>query len=176
MLFTGPIEGDSYGLETPSLRALGLLGPARPLAFHEKTRWSPDGYARFEGLLTENARRSLGPELASFEGVVWHEPLPLELARDREPLARLLEAALAAAGIATSPSPVPVAARVLLAPTAALVVCVNETADDATRRVRVDGVALEVPVKAHRARLALVERRTGRVIVATPGEPLRASG
>lgn len=176
LLVTGPIEGDSYGLETPSLQALGVLGPARPLAFHEATRWSPDGFARFEGLLTENARRSLKPELAAFGGSVWHEPLPLELARDREPLARLLEAALAAAGIATSPSPIPVAARVLLGPRAALVVCVNETAEDTTRRVRVDDVALEVPVKAYGARLALVERRSGRVIVATPGGPLQPSG
>jgi hypothetical protein len=103
---------------------------------------------------------------------VWHEPLPLELAREREPLARLLEAALDAAGVPTHPSDVPVAARVLLAPEAALVVCVNETAAEAVRRVTVDGASFNVPVKAYRARLALVERRTGRVLAATPGEAL----
>jgi hypothetical protein len=92
VLVTGAIDGDSYGLPAPSLAALGLLGPARPIAFHEISRWSPDGRVRFEGLLVESLRRSLAPELTSFDAAVWHEPLPLELARVREPLARLLAA------------------------------------------------------------------------------------
>lgn len=172
ILVTGAIDGDSYGRPAPSLDALGLRGPSRPLAFHEESRWSADGFVRFEGLLTENVRRSLEPELDAFDGAVWHQPLPLELARDREPLARVLGAALAAAGVPVQPSDVPVAARVLLAPRAALVVCVNETAADAVRRVIVDGASIDVPVGAHRARMALVERRTARVLAATAGEPL----
>jgi len=172
VLVTGAIEGDSYGLPAPSLQALGVLGPVRPVAFHEFSPWSPDGRVRFEGLQIENIRRSTKPDLASFEGSVWHEPLPLELAREREPLARLLEAALAAAAVPTHPSEVPVVARVLLAAKAALVVCVNETAADAVRRVTVDGASFDVPVKAYRARLALVERKTGRVLALTPGEAL----
>jgi hypothetical protein len=173
VLVTGAIEGDSYGLPAPSLAAMGLLGPARPIAFHEASRWSPEGRVRFEGLLIENVRRSLAPELTAFDAPVWHEPLPLELAREREPLVRLLGAALAAAGVATHPSDVPVAARVLVAPKAALVVCVNEAAEDAVRRVAVDGLPLEVPVKAYGARLALIGRGDGDVLAATPGAPLR---
>ena len=65
------------------------------------------------------------------------------------------------------------AARVLLAPKAAFVVCVNETAADVERTVSIDGVMLQVPVEAHGARMALVERPGGRVIRATPGEPIR---
>lgn len=173
VLVTGAIEGDSYGLPTPSLEALGLLGAARPVAFHERSRWSADGQVRFEGLKIENMKRGLGPELASFAAPIWHEPLPLELAADREPLARLLSAALAAAGVEAQPSDAPLAARVLLAPQAALIVCVNETPSDAERTIQVDGVGLVVPVKAYGARLVLIERQSGRVIVATPGETVR---
>lgn len=172
LLFTGAIDGDSYGAAAPSLQRLGLLGPSRALAFHESSRWSPTEPVSFEGLLQENVRRSEKPELASFDGAVWHEPLPLELARQREPLVRLLEAALFAAAVDTHPSTVPIAARVLLAPKAALVVVVNETASDAVRRVHVDGAVFDVPVRAYRARLALIERRSGKILVATPGQPV----
>jgi hypothetical protein len=169
VLVTGAIDGDSYREVPPSLQALGLVQPSRALAMHERSRWSPEEPLAFEGLMTENMRRSDGPELSSFEGNVWHEPLPLELARQREPLTRLLEAALRSAGVATQPSRVPVAARVLRAPRAALVVCVNETAEDVRRRVAVDGLALDIPVRAFGARLALIEAGSGRVLCSTPG-------
>ena len=172
LLVTGAITGDSYGGAPAALRELGLLGPRRPVALHERSRWSPEGPLAFEGLMTENIERGLGPELASFDGNVWHEPLPLELARQREPLVRLLEAALRAAHVPTHPSSVPVAARVLLAPRSALVVMVNETPEDVSRSVRVDGWAYDVPAKAYGARMLLVERETGRVLTATPGEPI----
>jgi len=175
LLITGAIKGDSYGGIPPALVELGLLGPSRPLAMHERSRWSPEGPLAFEGLMTENIERSLNPELSSFDGNVWHEPLPLELARQREPLVRLLEAALSSAGVRVQASSLPVAARVLCAPRAALVVCVNETPEDVRRRVVVDEVALEVPVRAYGARLVLVERQTARICAATPGEPVTHS-
>ena len=175
VLVTGPVEGDSYGVATASLDALGVLGPSRPLAYHERSRWSADGLVRFEGLLVEHARRSTKPDLAAFEGSVWHEPLPLELAREREPLARLLASALSAAGVDVQPSELPVAARVLRAPKAALVVCANETPDDLVRRITVDRHLLDVPVRAYGARLVLVERATGQVLAATAGEPVRGA-
>jgi hypothetical protein len=173
VLVTGAVEGDSYGFGSPALEELGLLGPSRALAFHEASRWSENGRVSFEGLLVENVRRSLKPDLTSFDGSVWHEPLPLELAREREPLHRLLGAALAAAGIPTQPSEVPVAARVLLAPRAALVVCVNETPEPAVREVTVDGKIWRVPVGALGARMALVEREASRIVCTTPGDPVR---
>ena len=130
---------------------------------------------QFENLLIEHMRRSLKPELTSLDGTVWHEPLPLELAREREPLVRLLAAALAAAGVEVHPSDVPIAARVLTTPRVALVICANESPADAVRRVSVDDHALEVPVSAYGARIAVVERQTGRVLGATSGEPLRSA-
>jgi hypothetical protein len=103
---------------------------------------------------------------------VWHEPLPLELARERQPLVRLLDAALKAAGVSTDPSSTPIASRVLLAPRAALAICVNETPEDARRQLRVDGALFELPVRAYGARMALIDRRERTVLAATPGEPI----
>jgi hypothetical protein len=63
-------------------------------------------------------------------------------------------------------------ARLLVAPRAVLAVCVNETPVAARRRLVVEGRPFEVPVEAFRSRLALFERATGKVLAATPGEPV----
>ena len=177
VLFTGAVEGDSYGRETPSLKALGVLGPSRPVAMHEKSAWSPTGWVAFEDLAQESVLRADRPSMASLSGAVWLEPLPIELARDREPLVRLLEAALSAAGVATSPggpgvAAWGVAARALTAPRATLVTVVNERPERAVRRVRVGGAALDVPVAALGARLVVVERATGKIVASTPGDAI----
>jgi hypothetical protein len=78
--------------------------------------------------------------------------------------------ALEAAGIETHPSDERVAARLLHAPRAILAVVVNEGAEDARRRLTVEGRAVEIPVPAGRSRLVLFERGTGRVLAATVGE------
>jgi hypothetical protein len=176
LLVTGAITGDSYGNTSDALSELGVLGATRPVAFHERSRWSPEAPLSFEGLMTENLERSLKAEPLGFDAGVWHEPLPLELARQREPLVRLLETVLATAGIAVDRATQPIASRVLLAPRAALIVCVNEMAEDATRRVRVDGVAFDLPVPAFGARLGLVDRQMSQLVVATPGEPIVRAG
>lgn len=180
VLVTGPIDGDSYGRLTPSLRALGVVGRTRPVAMHERSTWSTTGFVAFEGMLQETARRvadkaSLTPAaLASAAAAkqVWHEPLPLELARDREPLVKLLGAALAAAKVTTSPDDGAggVAARVLLAPRVAMIVVVNERAEAARRKVFVDGRSIEVNVDAKRTSVLLVDRPSG-VISARKDSP-----
>jgi hypothetical protein len=172
ILFTGPIEGDSYGVETPSLRALGVLGPSRPVALHEKSGWSASGWVAFEGLLQESVRRAERPSIAALSGNVWHEPLAIELAREREPLVKLLETALGGASVPTLPGEWGMTARVLVAPRAALVVVVNERPERGVRRVTVDGMTYEIPVGPLGARLALIERDTHHVLVTTQGEPI----
>jgi hypothetical protein len=175
VLVTGEVEGDPYGRPTPSLEALGLLAEGRPVTLHEPTGWGvpPGGRAwvTFDSLATQWLKRAPG-ESVRLDGNVWHEPLPLELAVETEPLVALLGAALEAAGVATNPAPAGVAARLLVAPRGVLAVCVNETPVDARRRMRVEGRAVDIPVPAQRSRLLLFERGTGRVLVATPGEPV----
>jgi hypothetical protein len=174
ILVTGAVEGDPYGRSTEALRDLGVLHRGRPVALREPTSWAAGaqrtaGFATFDGGRGEWLCRASGTSLTQLAGSVWHEPLPLDLAREEEPLCALLAAALEKAAIPVSPSATPLAARVLRSPRAALVVCVNETAADAVRHVEVDAQGLEVAVASGRARLVLVERQTRRVIAATPG-------
>lgn len=180
VLFTGPIEGDSYGRDadaTPSLKALGVLGAHRPVAMHEKSAWSASGWVSFEGLLQESVRRAEKPSVATLSnapgGAVWHEPLPLELAREREPLVKLLDAALGAAQIPTSPGEWGVAARALIAPRGILMTVVNERPEASVRKVKADGRTFEIPVAALGARMVLVERGTGKIVAATPGDAIK---
>ncbi|HXY42061.1 MAG TPA: hypothetical protein VEQ10_20465, partial [Vicinamibacteria bacterium] len=86
VLVTGAVEGDSYGRTTESLKALGIVDAGRPLALHEPTGWGGAGTLTFEGLLQEKMRRASGPSPAALVGNLWHEPLPIELARETEPL------------------------------------------------------------------------------------------
>lgn len=170
VLITGAIQGDSYGAMPPSLTALVGAGSHRPVAMHEKTGWATSGFVAFESLRQETTRRADKPSLGpgKLTGEVWHEPLPLELARDREPLTKLLQAALAAANVNTSPDDGGggVVGRALLTPRIALLVVVNERAENATRRLIVDGRPIEVAVNAKSARLILVERGSGKQLAA----------
>jgi hypothetical protein len=176
LLVTGAVRGDAYGRETAALRALGILDPGRAVRRSEPTPWgAQDGaaaWATFDRNAGEGLRRSIRPPLATLDGAVWHEPLPLDRARESEPLVALLTAALERAGVEASPSDEPVTARVLRGPRAALVVCVNETARDVRRMVQLAGRTLEVPVAAGRARLLLVDPEDGAVLAATPGGPV----
>jgi hypothetical protein len=168
VLVTGAIEGNPYGEVDEALRTLDVVGAGRPLAQHEPTRFG-SGWATFDGLLGERIRRAPGPEPERIAGPICHEPLPLEYAREPEALTALLQETLEAAGVATQPSDLPVAARLLRAPRAWLAVVVNETPQDVRRRVVVEGRALEIPVLAGRARLVLVEAGSGRLLASTPG-------
>jgi len=128
----------------------------------------------FDNNLQEILLRSAAPPLEAFTGNIWHEPLPLEYAREDTPLVTLLRHALKAAGVETHPSNSGVSARLLYAPRAVLAVLVNESTSDAQRRITVAGRAVDVPVPAQRSSLVLFERATGRVI-AESGRPARNS-
>jgi hypothetical protein len=130
----------------------------------------------FEGLAQHWLRRGTKAGPTALAGNVWHEPLPLDFARETEPLDALLTAALKAAGVATHPAEGGVAARVLIAPKAVLVVCVNEGPSAARRRVIVEGRPVEIPVEAFRSRLVVFEKGTAKVLVATSGETIRSTG
>jgi hypothetical protein len=160
ILVTGAIEGDSYGRPTPSLQALGLLGASRPVAMREPSPWSKAGIP-FEGLAQESVRRA--ESTLSFDGNVWHEPLPLERSRDREPLVKLFSSALARAGVPVSPDDGGVVGRVLTTATRALLVCVNERPSPAKRKLLVDGKTIELDVRPRGVRMVLLNRKTGTI-------------
>ena len=180
VLITGHVEGDSYGRATPSLQALGLLGEGRPVALREATAWSKapgrSEWVTFENLAQHWLRRGTKSGLSALSGSVWHEPLPLDFARETAPLDALFDAALKAAGVATHPAEGGVAARVLIASKAVLVVCVNEGPSAARRRVIVEGRPVEIPVEAFRSRLVVFEKGTAKVLAATSGETIRSVG
>lgn len=178
VLLTGPIEGNPYGEVAGALAELGVADEGRPVELRERTPWGMNaesaGWATFDRDLREQMKRSTAADLTSLEGNVWHEPLPLEFAREDGPLLDLLGTALEAAGVETQPSDVPVFARLLKAPKAILGVLVNENAFDVERALTVEGRRWRVPVPAGRSRLVLFERGTGEILVVTPGEALRA--
>jgi hypothetical protein len=136
---------------------------------HERTGWSATGSVSFEGMLQESLRRATKDSKATLTGAIWHEPLPLELARDREPIVRLLGEALRAANVPTLPAADwGVSARVLSTPQSALVVVVNERPEAARRRVVAFGKTFEIDVAALGARMLVVARATGNVVASTP--------
>jgi hypothetical protein len=75
--------------------------------------------------------------------------------------------ALDAAGVATHPSDVPVAARLLYAPRSIFGVFVNDTTKDVARAVTINGAHVDVMVPAGGSRLVLWDRATGKLIVET---------
>lgn len=170
VLVTGALTGDSYGRPLDALKALGL-GPSRPVSMIEKTPWSPNGTVAFEGLAQETVLRAEAASTGKLAaGNVWHEPLPLELGHDREPLVRLLRAALDGARVPVAfsgPTEAGVAGRVLLAPRHALVVLVSERPEAASRRVLIDGHSIEIRVGSKGSTLAIVERATGKIVLSS---------
>jgi hypothetical protein len=178
VLITGAIEGDSYGRETPSVKTLmappGITPrPNRPVAMHEETPWSLTGSVAFEGR-QETVLRALTPSLLRDNMPatnLWREPLPLELATDREPLVRLLRAALEHSKVAPAfreTSEAGVAGHVLHGPKYALVVLVNERATPAVRSFSIFKKPLSLAVEALETRLVVVDRATGAVVAQMP--------
>ena len=103
---------------------------------------------------------------------ILHEPLPIEMAIEREPLVAMLHAVLNYSGMQSDIFDTRVASRILETDNIALVICVNESSADVTREVSLDGRKFEIPVDAGRSRLILFNRADGTVIVATEGEPI----
>lgn len=167
VLITGGFTGDSYGRDIPALKPL-VSSSVRPVSMHEKTPWSPTGSVAFAGGAQETVLRGDAPSTGKLTGPIWHEPLPLELAGESEPLARLLRAALDGAHVSaafSSTSEAGVAGRVLFAPRHALVVLVNERPEAASRKVMIDGHPVEIRVGSKASALAIVERATGKIVV-----------
>jgi hypothetical protein len=134
--------------------------PTTPLALHQEVDGNgAKGGATFDQNGGERLRIGASARIRPSKDVpFWHEPLPLDFAREEEPLRALLGEALKHAGVPTSPSDVPATATVRLMKDGALVTVVNESAADLVRRVMVEGKPLDVAVARGRARCLLVDR------------------
>ena len=154
VLFTGAVTGDAYGAVSEAHRELGVVDRGRPVTVHEEG-------ATFDRNLQESLLRSELP------GTEWHEALPLEHAREAEPLRELLGRAFAAAGVEMHPSDSDVFARLLVAPRSIFGVFINDSASDAIRRMTIAGKPVDVSVPAGRSRLVLWDRSSGRIVVQT---------
>ena len=181
-LLIGPLTSDALGEVGPELSALlrgsgnpmgqrATVDSGRPVRLREPTPWG-NGWATFDRNLRESLARSSKEEPVRFEGPFWHEPLPLDHAREDEPLVDLLASALDAAGISAQRSDVPIATRLLYGPKSILVVLVNETGVEIERSLKLGGRRISIPVAAERSRLLLFERPSGRLIASTPGKPV----
>ncbi|MEM1181914.1 MAG: hypothetical protein AAGM22_26445 [Acidobacteriota bacterium] len=182
VVFTGMISGDVYGEVPPSLDALGLVDAGRPVALREESTWTAGegeatGWVTFDRGLRENLRRSLKSTLDP-DSKIWHEPLPLDHAREEGPIISLLEAAYDRAGVETHPSAARVAARVLTGPSSHFAILVNESAEDLRRTVHIEGQPVSIHVEAGRSSMVLFARGSGEILAQTPGANARprASG
>ncbi len=177
VLVTGGLDCIDSGLAPQELASLGIRGGHRPVMTREPTSWilssNVNAIATFDERCSEWLRAADGPPLDKLEGAVWHEPLPLEFAREAMPLRALYAQALRTAGARFSPSIDPVAANVFYTKASALVVVCNEMSRDAVRRVEIAGKAYEIPVGSGRARLVLVDLASGDVIVESAGDAVR---
>lgn len=175
VLFTGAVEGNQYGKLTDQFRMLGLNTKAVAVCRYEPTNW-PSGkkgserIVTFESGMSEYELKNDSPFLDTLRGNILNEPLPIEIAVEKEPLVAMLSAVLKYSELKPEISDTPIASGILETETAALIVCVNESSANLTREVSLDGRKFQIPVEAGRSRLVLVDRADGKIIVATEGK------
>ena len=177
ILFTGAVEGNEYGKLTKQFEMLGLNSKCVPVSHYEPTNWKldaerPINLVTFGSGKSEYLMESAKPFLDTLKGNILNEPLPLEMADEKEPVMAMLNAVLNYSGIVPQISNTPVASRVLVTDKAALIICVNESSIDLKREVSVDGHKFEIPVDAGRSRLVLCDRVSGELVIATEGRPV----
>jgi Cellulase (glycosyl hydrolase family 5) len=177
VLFIGAVEGNEYGKQSDQFQKLGLAHGSRPVNHYEPTNWTlkkgeTKSMLTFGSGKSETLRKSDAPFLNILKGNILQEPLPIDLALERQPLDAMLHSLLNYSGMQSEISDARVELRVLENDKSALVVCVNESSDDATREVSLDGRKFGIPVEAGRSRMVLINRADGSVIVATDGKPI----
>ncbi|MDR2697429.1 MAG: glycoside hydrolase family 5 protein [Holophagales bacterium] len=156
----GPVEGDFAGRPLSTLS--GLLGQ-RPLAILENTRW---GWATFDQTLSQSLRAgtSVFEPDAPQSSNLWHEGLPLDYAREEEPLVSLLGLALKAAGIQAGYQDHPATSRILKNNKTHLVGVVNESSREARREFAGGNYRVDLKAMSGRSALCLIDSITGKIL------------
>ncbi|MCX8010686.1 MAG: cellulase family glycosylhydrolase, partial [Ignavibacteria bacterium] len=168
ILITGPIEGNEYGQITQAIQNLGITTQNKLLSYYEETNWSLSNdktIINFPFNLREGLKKSSAEKLLSLDGNFWHEPLPLEFAKEDEALIALFKNVFNKCEIEYDLTDVPVSTRILKSETSTLIVCVNETNSDVEKKIKFDGTEIKFDVKADLSRLILVDNRTKKILV-----------
>lgn len=166
VLITGPLTGDCYGRTPELLLKSGLFDAGKQLSLREKTQWSlkgePSNFVTFEMGETEWLKKGSKP--ISFEGNVWNEPLPLELATEEEPLIALLKEALKNSRVSFYFTETPVTTSILKTKGHVLLVFINESSSDLKKSIEIDSRRYDVFVPSLRANMVFIERKSGRIM------------
>ena len=167
ILFTGALEGNAYGELDSTITKLGLNNKSIPVSLFESvTTAQGQPTITFENQQSEFIRKCSAETFYSV-GNIMHEPLPLELARESEPLINLLKHALDLSGIKYQFSETPISTGILQNENYALVICVNESSALVRRNFEISGYQLSLDIAAGESKLLLIDKKTGNVISET---------
>jgi hypothetical protein len=171
ILFTGSIEGNSYGEITENISKLGLDNRSEPVSLFEKYI-SPPGSDKNGSSITFDNQQSEFIKKCSAEkfysnGNILHEPLPIELAREKEPLIGLLKNGLNLSGVDYLFDETPLSTNILYMQNYTLVICMNESSFDITKELIINNFNLRFNIGAERSKLFLIEKNSGKIIAET---------
>jgi hypothetical protein len=171
ILFTGSIEGNAYGEITENISYLGLVNNSMPVSLFEKYFSKLDS-EKSESTITFDSQQSEFIKKCSAEkfyssGNIYHEPLPVELAREKKPLTDLLKHALNLSGVKYQFYNEPLSTNILYMKNHILVVCLNESSSNASRELTILDFKFTVNLNAGQSKLLLIERTSGKIIAET---------
>lgn len=171
ILFTGPLEGNSYGEISESISRLGLMNKSAPVSLYEKyikqnDQAKVETIATFENQQSEFIKKCVADNLYSNNNI-YHEPLPLELAKEKEPLIDLLKYMLGKSSIEYYYDETPLSTNILPMKNHSLVVLVNESSVDLTKILKLENIPLNAKVSAGQSKLLIIDRKSGSVISET---------
>ena len=167
ILFTGALEGNAYGQLSENILKLGLINKSVPVSLFEQTNYNERKITvTFDNQQSEFIKKSIADKFYE-SGNIMHEPLPIELAREKESLILLLKNSLVASGIKSQFFDEPLTTGILYLKDYALIICVNESSNNINRQLTIDNKPLIIDVNAGESKLLLFERQSGKIISET---------
>lgn len=171
ILFTGSLEGNSYGEISESISRLGLINKSTPVSLYEKyikqnNQTNAETIATFDNQQSEFIKKCAAENLYSNNNI-FHEPLPLELAKEKEPLIDLLKYILTKSSIEYYYDETPLSTNILFMKNNFLVVLVNESSVDLTKNLNLGNISISTKVKAGQSKLLMINRQSGKIISET---------
>ncbi len=167
ILFTGSLEGNSYGEISKMLLDTGIITKSKPVSLFEKFRIDETGTGitvTFDNQQNEFIKKCDRENLYSV-GNIFHEPLPIELAREKEPLILLLKKMLNVSGIDYNYNVEPVSTSILTFDDKALIILVNESSTGAEREIILNGFKFKTGIEAGSSKILIADKKNGRILV-----------